>query len=338
MIIANATGCSSIYGGSAPTVPFATNAQGCGPTWANSLFEDNAEFGFGMMLSYNQRRDNIERLMNEAIKAGADADTKEAFTAWIENKEDAEGSKIASKAVVEVLNKSGDKYPQLNKMHDMLVKKSVWVMGGDGWAYDIGYGGLDHVMAMGEDINILVMDTEVYSNTGGQASKATPTGSVAKFAAAGKRTRKKDLGLMAMSYGYVYVASVSMGANPAQLMKAMTEAESYPGPSLIIAYSPCINHGIDMGKTQAEMKKAVDTGYWPLYRFNPTLGEAGENPFVLDSKDPTLPYADFLKGERRYTTLTSQFPEAAEKLFKDAENEAMSRLATYKKLAEERIL
>ncbi len=338
MIIANATGCSSIYGGSAPTVPFTVNAEGHGPTWANSLFEDNAEFGFGMSLSYSQRRDNIERLMKEAIDAGADAAAKEAFTAWIENKDDAEGSKTASKAVKALLDKQKDKYPELNTMRDMLIKKSVWIVGGDGWAYDIGYGGLDHVLAMGQDVNVLVVDTEVYSNTGGQASKATPTGSVAKFAAAGKRTRKKDLGLMAMSYGYVYVASVSMGASPAQLVKAVTEAEAYPGPSLIIAYAPCINHGINMGKTQAEEKKAVETGYWPLYRFNPTLGEQGENPFILDSKEPTLPYGDFLKGERRYTTLTTQFPEAAEKLFADAENEAKKRLETYKKLAEERIL
>jgi len=337
MVIANATGCSSIYGGSAPTVPFTVNDDGNGPTWANSLFEDNAEFGFGMALSYSQRRDNIERIMTEAMDS-ASPEAKEAFTAWIESKEDAEGSKEASKKVCAVLDKEGDKYAELDKMRDMFVKKSVWIVGGDGWAYDIGYGGLDHVLAMGEDVNVLVMDTEVYSNTGGQASKATPTGSVAKFAAAGKRTRKKDLGLMAMSYGYVYVASVSMGANPAQLVKAVTEAEAYPGPSIIIAYSPCINHGINMGKTQEEMKKAVQSGYWPLFRFNPTLGEEGKNPFVLDSKEPTMEYGDFLKGERRYTTLTTQFPEAAEKLFKDAEQEAKKRLDTYKKLAEERVL
>ncbi len=338
MIVANATGCSSIYGGSAPTVPYTVNAEGHGPTWANSLFEDNAEFGFGMSLSYSQRRDNIERLMNEALEAGADAEASEAFKSWIENKEDAEGSKKASAVVKAVLDKQADKYPELNEMRDMLIKKSIWIVGGDGWAYDIGYGGLDHVLAMGEDVNVLVMDTEVYSNTGGQASKATPTGSVAKFAAAGKRTRKKDLGLMAMSYGYVYVASVSMGANPAQLVKAVSEAEAYPGPSLIIAYAPCINHGINMGKTQAEEKKAVESGYWPLYRFNPSLGEEGKNSFILDSKEPTIPYSDFLKGERRYTTLQSQFPEAAEKLFVDAANEAKKRFETYKKLAEETIL
>jgi pyruvate-ferredoxin/flavodoxin oxidoreductase len=347
MIIANATGCSSIYGGSAPTVPFTTNEKGHGPTWANSLFEDNAEFGFGMSLSYSQRRDNIERLMKEAIELSVCQPVKEAFEAWIEAKEDAEASKIASAKVCEVLDEHlskcegcayADALKKLDTMRDMLVKKSVWIVGGDGWAYDIGYGGLDHVLAMGQDVNVLVMDTEVYSNTGGQASKATPTGSVAKFAAAGKRTRKKDLGLMAMSYGYVYVASVSMGANPSQLVKAVAEAEAYPGPSLIIAYAPCINHGINMGKSQAEEKKAVDAGYWPLYRFNPTLAEEGQNPFSLDSKEPTMGYMDFLKGERRYTTLMSQFPEAAEKLFADAEKEAKKRLDTYKKLAEERIL
>ena len=338
MVIANATGCSSIYGGSAPTVPYTVNEKGYGPAWANSLFEDNAEFGFGMALSYSQRRENIERLMKEALENGADAKASEAFTAWLENKDDAEGSKKASAKVIEVLDKQGSKYAELDSMRDMLVKKSVWILGGDGWAYDIGYGGLDHVLAMGEDVNVLVMDTEVYSNTGGQASKATPTGSVAKFAAAGKRTRKKDLGLMAMSYGYVYVASVAMGANPAQLVKAVSEAEAYPGPSIIIAYAPCINHGIDMGKSQAEEKKAVETGYWPLYRFNPILGDQGENPFILDSKEPTKPYMDFLNGERRYTTLLRQFPEAADKLFKDAENEAKKRLETYKKLAEERVL
>ena len=337
MVVANATGCSSIYGGSAPTIPYTKNQEGKGPTWANSLFEDNAEFGFGMALSYSQRRDNIERIMTEALDS-ASADAKAAFTEWLENKENATGSKAASKKVCAVLDKEGSKYKELNSMRDMLVKKSVWIIGGDGWAYDIGYGGLDHVLAMGEDVNILVLDTEVYSNTGGQASKATPTGSVAKFAAAGKRTRKKDLGMMAMSYGYVYVASVSMGANPAQLVKAVTEAEAYPGPSIIIAYSPCINHGIDMGRSQAEMKKAVETGYWPLYRFNPSLGDEGKNPFTMDSKEPTMGYGEFLKGERRYTTLVSQFPEAAEKLFVDAENEAKKRLETYKKLAEERIL
>ena len=213
----------------------------------------------------------------------------------------------------------------------MLTKKSVWIFGGDGWAYDIGYGGLDHVLAQGEDVNILVLDTEVYSNTGGQASKSTPTGSVAKFAAAGKRTRKKDLGMMAMAYGYVYVASVAMGANPAQLLKAVNEAEAYPGPSLIIAYAPCINHGINMGLSQLEEKRAVEAGYWPLYRYNP-MNE--ENPLTIDSKDPTASYQEFIRSEGRYQTLLKMFPEAAEKLFEDTEKEAAKRMALYKKLAD----
>jgi pyruvate-ferredoxin/flavodoxin oxidoreductase len=221
---------------------------------------------------------------------------------------------------------------------DCLVRKSVWIVGGDGWAYDIGYGGLDHVLAMGEDINVLVLDTELYSNTGGQSSKATPTGSVVKFAASGKRTRKKDLGLMAMSYGYVYVASVSMGANQAQLVKAMSEAEAYPGPSIVIAYAPCINHGMDMGKSQQEERKAVESGYWPLFRFNPALADQGQNPFVMDSKEPTTSYQDFIRGETRYKSLLQEFPGIAETLFAKAEAEAKKRLGTYKKLAEEKIL
>ncbi|HOR13221.1 MAG TPA: thiamine pyrophosphate-dependent enzyme, partial [Clostridia bacterium] len=222
---------------------------------------------------------------------------------------------------------------QIAEMADLLVKKSVWIFGGDGWAYDIGYGGLDHVLAMGEDVNVLVLDTEVYSNTGGQSSKATPTGSVAKFAAAGKRTGKKDLGMMAMSYGYVYVAKVSMGASQAQLMKAVTEAEAYKGPSIIIAYSPCINHGINMGKSQAEAKKAVESGYWPLYRYNPDLALEGKNPFILDSKDPKVPYSEFILGEVRYATLQKQFPEIADELFERAETEAAEKLEYYKKLS-----
>ena len=218
-------------------------------------------------------------------------------------------------------------------MEDLLTKKSIWIFGGDGWAYDIGYGGLDHVLAMGEDVNILVLDTEVYSNTGGQSSKATPTGSVAKFAASGKKTRKKDLGMMAMSYGYVYVAQVAMGANQAQLLKAVTEAEAYHGPSIIIAYAPCINHGINMGQAQLEQKKAVEAGYWQLYRYNPELADKGQNPFTLDSKDPSTDYIQFLKGESRYTALAKLFPEQAEKLFEKAEKDAKDRLENYKRLA-----
>ena len=347
MVVANATGCSSIYGGSAPTVPYTTNDRGQGPAWANSLFEDNAEFGYGMALSFRQRRDRVELLMQQCIEGGACGEVKEAFEGWIANRDNAEASKAASAVVTAVLDKhigkcegcgNQEAFKALNGMRDLFVKKSVWIFGGDGWAYDIGYGGLDHVLASGEDVNVLVLDTELYSNTGGQSSKSTPTGSVVKFAAAGKRTRKKDLGLMAMSYGYVYVASVSMGANQNQLLKAVSEAEAYPGPSIVIAYAPCINHGINMGRTQAEEKRAVEAGYWPLYRFNPQLSDEGKNPFALDSKEPTASYQEFLTSENRYRALKQEFPDVAENLFVKAENEAKKRLDTYKKLAEEKIL
>ena len=360
MMIANATGCSSIYGGSAPTCPYTVNDEGKGPAWANSLFEDNAEFGFGMNLAMEQRREKLAETVKKMIAVDyCDADLKAAGQKWLDNMDNAEGSKETAKELVAAA-KAGldvdltgtewekewlangkkctceacDAAREVVANEDLLIKKSIWIFGGDGWAYDIGYGGLDHVLAQGKDVNVLVLDTEVYSNTGGQASKATPTGSVAKFAAAGKRTKKKDLGLMAMSYGYVYVASVGMGANPAQLLKAMTEAEAYPGPSLIIAYAPCINHGIDMGKTQQEIKKAVECGYWPLYRYNPLLAEEGKTPLTIDSKDPTGSYQEFIKGEVRYTSLMKQFPGVAEKLFDQAEKDAAQRLATYKKLAE----
>ena len=331
MIVANATGCSSIYGGSAPTCPYTTNDEGHGPAWANSLFEDNAEFGFGMNLAVTQRRaklaENIQKLADE-IEC---ADCKAALTEWLENKDDAEGSKAAAKKVLAVVeeNKDCELCKAIAADADLLVKKSIWIFGGDGWAYDIGYGGVDHVLAQGQDVNILVLDTEVYSNTGGQASKSSPTGAVAKFAAAGKRTKKKDLGMMAMSYGYVYVAQVAMGADPAQLLKAVNEAEAYHGPSLIIAYAPCINHGIKMNQAQAEIKKAVAAGYWQLYRFNPDL----DNPLTVDSKDPTESYQDFIKGENRYASLLRQFPDAAAILFAKAEEDAKKRLESYKKMA-----
>ena len=335
MLIANATGCSSIYGGSAPTCPYTTNEKGFGPAWSNSLFEDNAEFGFGMNLATAQRRDKLaeeiayiaENTKNEAKKAAAEE--------WLANKQDADGSRKAGDALVAAIQADDHVCEQCQYVldnKDLLTKKSIWIFGGDGWAYDIGYGGVDHVLAQNQDVNILVLDTEVYSNTGGQASKATPTGSVAKFAAAGKRTKKKDLGMMAMSYGYVYVAQVAM-SNPAQVLKAMIEAEAYDGPSLIIAYAPCINHGLrakgGMGKSQAEIKKAVECGYWQLYRYNPTL----ENPMTIDSKDPTGDYQEFLKGEVRYTSLAQQFPEAAAKLFVAQEEDARVRRESYKKLA-----
>ena len=332
MVIANATGCSSIYGGSAPTCPYTTNDEGHGPAWANSLFEDNAEFGFGMNLAFTQRRDKLA----DTVKAIAGNDKasdelKAAANEWLEKMNDAEGSKTAGEKLASLCEGVDcDLCREVVADKDLLTKKSVWIFGGDGWAYDIGYGGLDHVLAQGMDVNVLVLDTEVYSNTGGQASKSSPTGAVAKFAAAGKRTKKKDLGMMAMSYGYVYVAQVAMGADPAQLLKAVTEAEAYHGPSLIIAYAPCINHGIKMNQAQAEIKKAVNAGYWQMYRFNP---EAEGNKLTLDSKDPTESYQDFIKGENRYASLLRQFPSIAGDLFDQAEKDAAVRLESYKKLA-----
>ncbi|HAZ22248.1 MAG TPA: pyruvate:ferredoxin (flavodoxin) oxidoreductase [Firmicutes bacterium] len=341
MMVANATGCSSIYGGSAPTCPYTKNEDGHGPAWGNSLFEDNAEYGFGFNLAVAQKRAKLEDLINAASKLAIPADLKEAFDQWLADKDDGEKSKAASAkvraAVKPALNKADGELAKLlteiMSFEDYLVKKSIWIFGGDGWAYDIGYGGLDHVLASGADVNVLVLDTEVYSNTGGQSSKATPTGAVAKFAAAGKRTRKKDLGMMAMSYGYVYVASVAMGANRNQLMKAMVEAERYKGPSLIIAYAPCINHGINMNYSQREEKLAVEAGYWPLYRFNPEMAEQGKNPFTLDSQEPTGSYREFLMGEIRYATLKRQFPEVADQLFEKAEQDAKERRENYKNMA-----
>ena len=333
MIVANATGCSSIYGGSAPTCPYTKNAQGHGPAWANSLFEDNAEFGYGMNLAYKARRAKLEADMN-AAKSVVSADTAAAFDEWIANKDDAAASKVAAEKVkAAVAGENAEQLDYIKNNLDCLVKPSIWIFGGDGWAYDIGYGGLDHVLASGEDVNVLVVDTEVYSNTGGQASKATPTGSVAKFAAGGKRVKKKDLGMMAMSYGYVYVAQVAMGADKNQLLKALTEAEAYHGPSLIICYATCINHGIDMSKGQLETKKAVDAGYWQLYRYNPMLEEEGKNPFTLDSKEPTGSYQDFLANETRYTSLKKSKPDIADKLFAQAEKDAKERFETYKEKA-----
>ncbi len=336
MIIANATGCSSIYGGSAPTCPYTVNDSGHGPAWANSLFEDNAEFGFGINLAYTQRRAKLADTVTKLIAMdGASEALKEAGKEWLEGMDDAKISKTAgAKLLTAAKATSGDLAAQVAESEDLLTKKSVWIIGGDGWAYDIGYGGLDHVLAANQDVNILVLDTELYSNTGGQSSKATPTASIAKFAAAGKRTKKKDLGMMAMSYGYVYVASVSMSASPQQLIKAMTEAEAYKGPSIIIAYSPCINHGINMGLSQEETKRAVASGYWTLYRYNPTLADEGKNPFTLDSKEPTGSYQDFLQSEIRYASLSKQFPDVAQGLFDQSEADAKLRYANYKKMAE----
>jgi pyruvate-ferredoxin/flavodoxin oxidoreductase len=339
MIVANATGCSSIYGGSAPTCPYTTNKAGHGPAWANSLFEDNAEFGYGMNLAYAQRRAALAEKIEKLAQTACKEEVKQAANNWLANRKDAEGSKKASAELVSLISKCDESCPvydlaqEILKDKDCLVKKSIWIFGGDGWAYDIGYGGLDHVLACGEDVNVLVLDTEVYSNTGGQSSKSTPTGSVAKFAAAGKRTKKKDLGMMAMSYGYVYVAQCSMGSNKQQFLNAIVEAEKYDGPSLVICYAPCINHGINMTKSQEEEKKAVDCGYWQLYRYNPTLLDEGKNPFSLDSKDPTTDYQEFLAGETRYASLKKTQPAIADALFAKTEADSKARLASYKKLA-----
>ena len=338
MMVANATGCSSIYGGSAPATPYCKNKNsGQGPAWANSLFEDNAEYGFGFAEGVTAQRDRIETIMQAALANRASDAEKEVYSEWIAGKDNADASIIASKKVLDVVASSkSDDAKEIIKLKQYLIKKSIWIFGGDGWAYDIGFGGLDHVMASGQDVNILVMDTEIYSNTGGQASKATPVGAVAKFAASGKKIRKKDLGAMMMSYGYVYVAQVAMGANQSQYFKALKEAEAYPGPSLIIAYSPCISHGIraGMGKTQDEEKRAVEAGYWSLFRHNPLLEEEGKNPFQLDSKAPDWSkFQEFLGGEVRYTSLKKTFPAEADELFTASEENAKWRYNSYKRMA-----
>ena len=331
MYIANATGCSSIWGGSAPSTPYTTNYKGQGPAWCNSLFEDNAEFGLGMYTGVKQQRELLKSKVEALVAEATKDEVKNAAQAWLDTMMKGEESKKTSADLVAVLEACGCdnenvKYILDNKEH--LVKKSQWIFGGDGWSYDIGFGGVDHVLASGEDVNIFVFDTEVYSNTGGQASKATPTAAIAKFAAAGKRVRKKDLGMIAKSYGYVYVAQVCMGADKNQLIKALVEAESYPGPSLIIAYAPCINHGLGRSNLHTEAKKAVECGYWQLYRYNPE-GEV----FTLDSKEPTGDFKEFLKGGVRYTSLTRAFPEIAEDLFDKCAEDAKRRIEGYKKLA-----
>ena len=344
MIIANATGCSSIWGASAPSMPYCTDEKGHGPAWANSLFEDNAEYALGMAVANGQIRD---RLIDAATML-ANSDTvsdelKAAVNDWLEFKDDNNETRRVSDALFQAAQAAkgaeGDVAAALEIIidgKDYLVKKSIWALGGDGWAYDIGYGGLDHVLASGENINVMVFDTEVYSNTGGQASKATPQAAIAKFAASGKHIKKKDLGMMAMSYGYVYVAQVGMGADKNQFLKAVVEAEAYDGPSLIICYSPCINHGLKkgMGKTQENIKDAVASGYWHLYRFNPELKEQGKNPFILDQKEPSESFRDFIMGQTRYSSLASEFPEDSELLFSGAEADAKDRLESYQKLAQ----
>jgi pyruvate-ferredoxin/flavodoxin oxidoreductase len=341
MYIANATGCSSIWGASAPATPYCKNQEGKGPAWANSLFEDNAEFGYGMALANRKIREKIEFAMKEFLSLELDSELNQYFSDWLAGMNDAKATKAAAGMIIPRLgkdcgNEKGNELLKLiGELKDYLIKKSVWIFGGDGWAYDIGFGGLDHVLASGEDINIFVFDTEVYSNTGGQSSKSTPTAAVAKFAAAGKRIRKKDLGMIAATYGYVYVAQIAMGANMNQTLKAIKEAESYNGPSLIIAYAPCINHGIKsgMGTTIRQEKRAVDSGYWHLYRFDPRLSDEGKNPFVLDSKEPTESFRDFITSEVRYTSLQLAFPEVAEELFQAAEDNSKARYESYKRMA-----
>lgn len=336
MMMSNATGCTSIWAAAAPSMPYTTNAEGKGPAWSNSLFEDSAEFGFGLYLGVKKIRNKVAELMQEAISLDIPQELKEAFQEWLEGMYNAEASKAATAKILPLLE--GQTNPVIKEIidrKDFLIKKSNWAFGGDGWAYDIGYGGLDHVVASGEDINILVLDTEVYSNTGGQSSKATPTAAIAKFAASGKKTKKKDLGAMAMTYGYVYVAQVAMGADQAQCVKAFKEAEEYPGPSLIICYSSCINHGINMTKSQQEMARAVKAGYWHLYRYNPMLKQEGKNPFILDSKEPDLDsFRDFIMSETRYSSLAKLFPAQAEALFQKTQQDAKERYEFYKKLAE----
>jgi|SRR5680860_847327 len=341
MMIANATGCSSIWGGSAPSVPYTTNQEGKGPSWANSLFEDNAEFGYGMYLGVRQQREKLADMIKQALEMEVSAELKEAFQDWLKGWDDAEASKAATLKILAGLEEQvGDNkvLTDIQAKKDHLIKKSQWIVGGDGWAYDIGFGGLDHVLASGDDVNIFVVDTEVYSNTGGQSSKATPRAAVAKFAAAGKKIRKKDLGMIAMSYGYVYVAQIALGANMAQTIKVIKEAEAYKGPSLIIAYAPCINHGLKAGMTKSvqEQKKAVDSGYWHLYHFNPDLIDDGKNPFSLDSKEPTTSFREFIMGEVRYSSLLNTFPESAEELFAGAEKYAKVRYDSYKRLADQK--
>ena len=340
-MVANATGCSSIYSGSVPSTPYTTNEKGQGPAWANSLFEDFCEFGLGMELANEKMRARLQAAMEASIASETCPADKELYKEWIANQNDADKTKELAEKIIPMVEANKDKCKNcatIAELSHFLVKRSQWIIGGDGASYDIGYGGLDHVIASGKNVNILVLDTEVYSNTGGQSSKATPVGAIAKFAAAGKRVRKKDLGLMATTYGYVYVAQIAMGADQAQTLKAIREAEAYDGPSLIIAYAPCINHGLKkgMGKSQAEEKEAVACGYWHLWRYNPDLEAEGKNPFILDSKEPDWSkFQDFLKGEVRFASVMKQYPQEAAELFAAAEENAKWRLRSYKRLAAE---
>ena len=321
-------------------MPYCIKSNGRGPAWANSLFEDNAEYGYGMATADMQMKSKIELLMKEYIELGSNSETKELFKSWIENQKDSEKTselydRILPKLGSGEVGHAGEILKSIEGYKSYLIKRSQWIIGGDGWGYDIGFGGLDHVLASGDDINILLLDTEVYSNTGGQSSKSTPTAAVAKFAASGKRVTKKNLGLMMTSYGYVYVAQVALGANMNQTIKAIREAESYNGPSIVICYAPCINHGLRVGMSHSveQEKFAVETGYWHLFRFDPRLKEQGKNPFILDSKAPTKPFQDFLKSEVRYTSLALTFPEVAKELFEEAEKDSKSRYEAYLSMA-----
>ncbi|MGN1235898.1 MAG: pyruvate:ferredoxin (flavodoxin) oxidoreductase, partial [Bacteroidaceae bacterium] len=344
-MVANATGCSSIYSGSIPSTPYTTNAKGQGPAWANSLFEDFCEFGLGMVLANKKMRDRITDIFTEAIAdENTPAEYKAAAQEWIDGKDKYETSKAAAEKLLPMIKAGAAKgcstCQQLDELSHFLTKRSQWIIGGDGASYDIGYGGLDHVLASGEDVNILVLDTEVYSNTGGQASKATPIGAIAQFAAGGKRVTKKDLGMMQATYGYVYVAQIAMGADQAQCLKAIREAEAYPGPSLVIAYAPCINHGLKakggMGKSQAEEAKAVECGYWHLWRYNPQLAEQGKNPFTLDSKEPQWDkFQAYLDGEVRFLSLKKAYPAEAQELYDATQAAALKRYKSYVRKSKE---
>ena len=341
MIAANATGCSSIYGGTFPTIPYCKNSEGRGPAWGNSLFEDNAEYGFGMRLAVDNNRDLLKVKTQELLEIGTTPDLSAALNKWLEifdaTDQEAKDHQLAIQALLpaarnEAKGEAVEVLAKIDELKDYFLDKSVWIIGGDGWAYDIGYGGVDHVVALGRNVNILVLDTEVYSNTGGQASKATPIGAVAKFANSGMKLPKKNMPFMCMSYGYVYVASISLGANRAQAQKAMMEAEAYPGPSIVFAYAPCINHGIDMSQSQVEMKRAVDAGYWPVFRYDPRLDEGKR--FQWETKEPTINFQDFIRGERRYTALQKTNPTEAESLFAQAEADAKRRMDFFKKIGE----
>jgi pyruvate-ferredoxin/flavodoxin oxidoreductase len=331
MYIANATGCSSIWAGSAPSTPYTVNKNGHGPAWANSLFEDNAEFGYGMFLAQETLRKRAQAALQRVLDSDKASDeTKTVIKKYFETENDGTENAKVTKEIVAIFEQCDSSCPEkeeILKLKKYLSKKSNWILGGDGWAYDIGYGGLDHVIASGRNVNILVFDTEVYSNTGGQSSKATPTGAIAQFAAAGKEVKKKDLAGIAMKYGYVYVTQISMGADKNQCIKAITEAEAYDGPSLIIAYAPCINHGIKGGLAIAQKveDEAVKAGYWHLFRFNPALSAEGKSPFSLDSKEPTGDYKEFMLREVRYNSLLRANPERAHKLFDKAVNDAKKK-------------